>query len=55
MFCKPISWTKTALFFLWLQVCYFGFAALRPTLRAQMGSMYSEFWQFIYPSSLVFL
>jgi hypothetical protein len=48
---KPLSWTGTAILFLFMVACYLGFSALSP-LRHQMHSIHSIFWTFAAPWSI---
>jgi len=50
---KPMSWGQTAAMFLLMTAVIFGETlAFYPTLRHQVGSIHSVFWQLAFPADL---
>jgi hypothetical protein len=48
---KPVSWMKTASWFLMTLTVTLGLTmAFNSTLRHQVGSMHSDFWQLAFPA-----
>jgi len=53
MECRPLSWTRTTLWFLFTLTVTLGLTmAFNSTLRHQVGSVHSDFWQLAFPADL---
>jgi hypothetical protein len=53
MACRPVSWTRTTLWFLFTLTSTIGLTlAFNSTLRHQVGSMHSDFWQLAVSADL---
>jgi hypothetical protein len=53
MGCRPVSWKQAGLWFLFTLATTLGLTmAFNSTLRHQVGSMHSDFWQVAFPADL---